>query len=74
MLSFYILGTRIIYDRAFLMQCRNSPLAKSPPNLPNIPGVTSPSTEIKENGHEGDKIVGWYILCKVQGGMFHNHN
>ena len=25
------------------MQCRNSPLAKSPPaNLPKIPGVTSP--------------------------------
>ena len=32
------------------MQCRNSPLAKSPPpNLPKIPGVTSP--EIQENGH-----------------------
>lgn len=42
-------GTRIIYDRNFLMQCRNSPLAKSPPaNLPKIPGVTSPV--IQENG------------------------
>lgn len=34
-------GTRIVYDRSFLMQCRNSPLAKNPPNLPKIPGVTS---------------------------------
>jgi translation initiation factor 4E binding protein 1 len=47
-------GTRIIYDRNFLMQCRNSPLAKSPPpNMPKIPGVTSPGdASIKENGHE----------------------
>ena len=44
-------GTRIIYDRSFLLQCRNSPLAKSPPaNLPKIPGVTSPGGELKENG------------------------
>lgn len=52
-------GTRIIYDRSFLMQCRNSPLAKSPPvNLPKIPGVTAPQLEdnkIKENGHEGEQ-------------------
>ena len=34
-------GTRIVYERNFLMQMRHSPLAKSPPaNLPNIPGVT----------------------------------
>jgi len=33
-------GTRIIYDRSFLMACRNSPLAKSPPKLPKIPGIT----------------------------------
>ncbi|XP_077161167.1 eukaryotic translation initiation factor 4E-binding protein 1 [Paroedura picta] len=36
-------GTRIIYDRHFLMECRNSPVAKTPPcDLPDIPGVTSP--------------------------------
>jgi len=36
-------GTRIIYDRSFLLECRNSPLAKSPlANLPRIPGVTCP--------------------------------
>lgn len=44
-------GTRIYYDRAFLLQCRNSPLAKSPPtNMAKIPGVTSPAKDI-ENGH-----------------------
>lgn len=46
-------GTRIFYERAFLMQCRNSPLAKSPPpNMANIPGVTSPGQihVPKENG------------------------
>uniref|UniRef100_A0A670JYD7 Eukaryotic translation initiation factor 4E binding protein 1 n=2 Tax=Podarcis muralis TaxID=64176 RepID=A0A670JYD7_PODMU len=40
-------GTRIIYDRKFLMECRNSPVAKTPPcDLPDIPGVTSPAVEI----------------------------
>lgn len=44
-------GTRIIYDRAFLMQMRNSPIARTPPkNLPNIPGITSPNQKPKENG------------------------
>ncbi|XP_010223437.1 PREDICTED: eukaryotic translation initiation factor 4E-binding protein 1 [Tinamus guttatus] len=47
-------GTRIIYDRKFLMECRNSPVAKTPPSdLPDIPGVTSPSVEESktENNH-----------------------
>uniref|UniRef100_A0A8C8A957 Eukaryotic translation initiation factor 4E binding protein 1 n=1 Tax=Otus sunia TaxID=257818 RepID=A0A8C8A957_9STRI len=47
-------GTRIIYDRKFLMECRNSPVAKTPPSdLPDIPGVTSPNVEeLKtENNH-----------------------
>ncbi|XP_019401653.1 PREDICTED: eukaryotic translation initiation factor 4E-binding protein 1 [Crocodylus porosus] len=47
-------GTRIIYDRKFLMECRNSPVAKTPPcDLPDIPGVTSPNVEeLKiENNH-----------------------
>ncbi|KFU86325.1 Eukaryotic translation initiation factor 4E-binding protein 1, partial [Chaetura pelagica] len=47
-------GTRIIYDRKFLMECRNSPVAKTPPSdLPDIPGVTSPHVEeLKiENNH-----------------------
>uniref|UniRef100_A0A8C0HG61 Eukaryotic translation initiation factor 4E binding protein 1 n=1 Tax=Buteo japonicus TaxID=224669 RepID=A0A8C0HG61_9AVES len=47
-------STRIIYDRKFLMECRNSPVAKTPPShLPDIPGVTSPNVEeLKiENNH-----------------------
>ena len=40
---FVVEGTRIIYDRSFLLKCRASPLSNTPPsNLPNIPGVTSP--------------------------------
>ena len=41
------------------MQCRNSPLAKSPPpNLPKIPGVTTPDTSVLENGRQQDKTHG----------------
>ncbi|NP_001290821.1 eukaryotic translation initiation factor 4E-binding protein 3 [Esox lucius] len=37
-------GTRIIYDRKFLLECRNSPVARTPPScLPHIPGVTVPA-------------------------------
>ena len=33
-------GTRIIYDRRFLLQMRNSPLSKSPPpKLATIPDI-----------------------------------
>lgn len=36
-------GTRIIYDRKFLLECKNSPIARTPPCcLPQIPGVTTP--------------------------------
>ncbi|XP_019956346.2 eukaryotic translation initiation factor 4E-binding protein 2-like [Paralichthys olivaceus] len=39
-------GTRIIYDRKFLLERRSSPVAKTPPRgLPNIPGVTSPPSK-----------------------------
>lgn len=49
-----VLGTRIVYERKFLLQCRNSPLSKSPPyNLPTIPGVTTAA----EQGAEGDKLA-----------------
>lgn len=46
-------GTRIIYDRKFLLDCRSSPLARTPLHyLPTIPGVTTPSssTENPQNG------------------------
>lgn len=29
-----ISGTRIIYERAFLLNLRNSPLSRTPPNIP----------------------------------------
>ena len=35
-------GTKIVYERAFLINMRNSPLARTPPkNLPSIPGWCS---------------------------------
>lgn len=58
-------GTRIIYDRKFLLDCRNSPLARTPPCcLPQIPGVTVPAThpigklqDLKEEAEEEEKDV-----------------
>ncbi|XP_048209162.1 eukaryotic translation initiation factor 4E-binding protein 1-like [Perognathus longimembris pacificus] len=39
-------GTRIIYDRKFLMEGWNSPVARTPPrDLPTIPRVTSPTSD-----------------------------
>uniref|UniRef100_A0A3B3Z7Z9 Eukaryotic translation initiation factor 4E binding protein 3 n=1 Tax=Periophthalmus magnuspinnatus TaxID=409849 RepID=A0A3B3Z7Z9_9GOBI len=57
-------GTRIIYDRKFLLDCRNSPIARTPPCcLPQIPGVTVPAThplgklqELKEEEEEEKEI------------------
>lgn len=44
-------GTRIIYDRKFLLDCRNSPVTKTPPRgLPTIPGVTTPPDQNVPNG------------------------
>ena len=38
-------GTMIIYDRKFLLECKNSPTAQRPPCcLPQTPGVTAPPT------------------------------
>ncbi|NXC18043.1 4EBP3 protein, partial [Corythaeola cristata] len=35
-------GTHIIYGRKFLLECKNSPVARTPPCcLPRIPAVTS---------------------------------
>lgn len=68
-------GTRIIYDRKFLLDCRNSPLARTPPCcLPQIPGVTVPAThpigklqDLKEEAEEEEKDVAGirtiYCLC-----------
>lgn len=44
-----VAGTRIIYDRKFLLDRRNSPIAQTPPaHLPIIPGVTSQNV-LREN-------------------------
>lgn len=59
------IGTRIIYDRKFLLDCRNSPLARTPPCcLPQIPGVTVPAThpmgklqDLKEEAEEDEKDI-----------------
>ncbi|XP_059846300.1 eukaryotic translation initiation factor 4E-binding protein 3-like [Hypanus sabinus] len=56
-------GTRIVYGRKFLLECRNSPLAWTPPSyLPQIPGVTLPQhstlskvEELKEQENESEK-------------------
>ena len=38
---YFTTGTRIIYERKFLLKMQNSPLSRSPPkNMPSIPGVT----------------------------------
>lgn len=61
-------GTRIIYDRKFLLDRRNSPIAQTPPaHLPVIPGVTSQNV-LRENqkneannhinNHDGKPING----------------
>jgi len=43
-------GTRIYYDRAFLLSRRDSPMTRSPPHLPFIPEVTLiPEPEKKDN-------------------------
>lgn len=52
-------GTRIIYDRKFLLECRSSPAARTPPRaLPDIPGVTSPSSKliVQETAHNGEPL------------------
>lgn len=59
-------GTRIIYDRKFLLECKNSPIARTPPCcLPQIPGVTTlptaPSSkleELKEQKETEEEIPG----------------
>jgi len=51
-------GTKIVYERAFLVQMRNSPLAKTPPrNLPAIPGVTSDFAKKNDTKADDKKIV-----------------
>lgn len=53
----FILGTRIIYDRKFLLDRRNSPIAQTPPaHLPVIPGVTSQNILNENKRNEANNI------------------
>lgn len=61
--SYPLTGTRIIYDRKFLLECKNSPIARTPPCcLPQIPGVTTPTVppskleELKEQKETEEEI------------------
>ncbi|KAA0718042.1 Paladin [Triplophysa tibetana] len=50
-------GTRIIYDRKFLLDRRNSPIAQTPPaHLPVIPGVTSKNILNENKKNEAKNI------------------
>lgn len=50
-------GTRIIYDRKFLLDRRNSPIAQTPPaHLPVIPGVTSQNILNEKKKNETNNI------------------
>ncbi|XP_018299791.1 eukaryotic translation initiation factor 4E-binding protein 3-like isoform X2 [Mycetomoellerius zeteki] len=42
---YYYSGTRIVYDRAFLMNLRNSPISRTPPRNP----LTIPSELLRGN-------------------------
>ncbi|CAB1343820.1 unnamed protein product [Coregonus sp. 'balchen'] len=51
-------GTRIIYDRKFLLDRRNSPIAQTPPaHLPIIPGVTSLNVLTENGRNEANKPI-----------------
>ena len=50
-------GTRIIYERKFLLELRNSPLSRTPPrNLPLIPGVTC-DEKVKPGSRKDNGVV-----------------
>ena len=53
----YSSGTRIIYERKFLLELRNSPLSRTPPrNLPLIPGVTC-DDKVKPESRKDNGVV-----------------
>lgn len=55
---FFFSGTRIIYDRKFLLDRRNSPIAQTPPaHLPVIPGVTSQNVLRENKKNEANKHI-----------------
>lgn len=80
--SYSFTDTRIIYDRKFLLECKNSPIARTPPYcLPQIPGVTIPPVPpsrlelLKEQKQTEEETTGKKVglaikcLCKVELGL-----
>jgi hypothetical protein len=64
-------GTRIVYERAFLMQLRNSPVARTPPkNYPNFPASLMKGVDVsKENTNiipSPTKKGEGYIICNEE--------
>ncbi|XP_064790095.1 eukaryotic translation initiation factor 4E-binding protein 2-like isoform X2 [Oncorhynchus masou masou] len=56
--QFFKAGTRIIYDRKFLLDRRNSPIAQTPPaHLPIIPGVTSLNVLTENRRNEANNHI-----------------
>lgn len=59
-------GTRIIYDHKFLLECKSSPVARTPPCcLPQTPGATSLAQsslvkleELKERNESEEAVPG----------------
>lgn len=48
-------GSKIIYDRLYLLKVRDSPASHTPPvRLPAIPGVTCPKVPKTEESGDGD--------------------
>lgn len=67
-----VVGTRIIYDRKFLLDRRNSPIAQTPPaHLPVIPGVTSQNVVRENQKNEANNHVNNHV-DKPTNGMSHN--
>lgn len=71
-LKYCVVGTRIIYDRKFLLDRRNSPIAQTPPaHLPVIPGVTSQNMVRENQKNEANNHVN-NRDDKPTNGMSHN--
>jgi len=46
-------GTRIIYDRLFMLRQKQAPVSRTPPSLPQIPGITK---DLSENRSKNNSL------------------
>lgn len=68
-------GTRIVYERAFLMNLKNSPLSRTPPN--NVPlGLLKgqPNIPINRKSHPVSGLATLSSPPKHQNNHHHNNN